>query len=248
MNKSNRNVTQNNQNYRRSYQQQDANLRGVKDRGIYGRDIDDQNLYGRDRNSYHTGAYEGLDFESRTNYDRNPFNQNPDRNMRSSQRFNADRGYPYPATDRHAPNQRGAWQGNPSNDPSYGGSYLNWGSETGDSDGTRFMNQESHYGRGPKGYKRSDERIREDASEALTKDHHVDASEIEVSVFEGIITLSGSVPDRSMKRMAEDCVEGLDGVKDVKNNLILMPKLPPPSSGSSTNSESTKNRTQPKLQ
>jgi osmotically-inducible protein OsmY len=77
----------------------------------------------------------------------------------------------------------------------------------------------SFYGKGPKGFKRSDERIREEASEALFRDHHVDASNIEVTVENGELVLSGTVESRRMKRLAEDCVESISGVNDVRNEL-----------------------------
>ena len=78
-----------------------------------------------------------------------------------------------------------------------------------------------HFGRGagPKGYQRSDDRIREDVSDELEQHGSLDAHEIEVSVAQGVVTLRGTVPDRSMKRMAEDCVESCQGVKDVRNEL-----------------------------
>jgi hypothetical protein len=75
------------------------------------------------------------------------------------------------------------------------------------------------FGVGPKGYSRSDDRIREDVSDALTRDRSVDASEIEVSVISGAVTLRGSVSDKWMKRRAEDCAEEISGVKDVRNEL-----------------------------
>lgn len=75
------------------------------------------------------------------------------------------------------------------------------------------------FGVGPKGYRRSDERIREEASEALARDPSVDASEIEVEVKEGVVHLRGFVPSRWMKRRAEDCVEHLSGVRDVRNEI-----------------------------
>ncbi len=74
-------------------------------------------------------------------------------------------------------------------------------------------------GAGPKGYQRSDDRIREDVSDELEQHGSLDAHEIDVSVAQGIVTLRGTVPDRSMKRMAEDCVESCQGVKDVRNEL-----------------------------
>lgn len=76
-----------------------------------------------------------------------------------------------------------------------------------------------HAGRGPKNYLRSDERIREDACERLTQDEHVDASEIEVSVKDGEITLEGTIPERRMKRIAEDCMEAVSGARQVHNRL-----------------------------
>ncbi len=73
--------------------------------------------------------------------------------------------------------------------------------------------------RGPKGYTRSDERIREDISERLYADDHVDASEITITVQSGEVTLSGSVETRRMKHRAEDIADAVSGVKDVHNQL-----------------------------
>jgi BON domain len=75
------------------------------------------------------------------------------------------------------------------------------------------------YGRGPKGYRRSDERIREDISEELYRHPDIDASEIEVQVQNGEVTLNGKVEDRHQKRLAEDIVERSSGVTDVHNRL-----------------------------
>jgi hypothetical protein len=57
-------------------------------------------------------------------------------------------------------------------------------------------------GRGPKGYIRSDERIREDVSDRLEQHGEIDATEIEVRVSNGEVTLEGTVEDRRTKRMA----------------------------------------------
>jgi len=76
-------------------------------------------------------------------------------------------------------------------------------------------------GRGPKGYRRSDDRIREDVCERLLYDDYVDASDIEVSVEAGEVTLNGTVPDRETKRRAEDLIDQLSGVQHVQNNLRL---------------------------
>jgi hypothetical protein len=76
-----------------------------------------------------------------------------------------------------------------------------------------------HRGRGPRGYRRSDDRIREDVCDFLTDDPGVDATDIEVLVQNGEVTLSGEVSTRAEKRRAEDLVESLSGVSDVHNRL-----------------------------
>lgn len=81
------------------------------------------------------------------------------------------------------------------------------------------MGQGMHRGKGPAGYQRSDERIKEAVSEALEHDEHIDATHIEVVVKNGEVMLTGTVDDRQQKRLAEECVEHLAGVKDVQNSL-----------------------------
>lgn len=78
-----------------------------------------------------------------------------------------------------------------------------------------------HSGKGPKGYKRSDDRIIEDVSAELAHDGDVDASEIEVTCKDGIVVLRGKVDSRSAKRCAEDCCESVQGVTDVRNELEI---------------------------
>lgn len=74
-------------------------------------------------------------------------------------------------------------------------------------------------GRGPKGYVRSDERIKEDVSDRLEQHGEIDASEIEVQVSHGEVTLEGTVEDRRTKRLAEDIIETCPGVKQVHNRI-----------------------------
>lgn len=76
-----------------------------------------------------------------------------------------------------------------------------------------------HKGRGPKGYRRSDDRIREDVNDRLTDDGRLDATHIDVNVADGEVTLSGTVSSREAKRRAEDVAERVSGVSDVQNNL-----------------------------
>lgn len=74
-------------------------------------------------------------------------------------------------------------------------------------------------GRGPKGYRRPDERIREDVCEYLTVDDRIDASDIDVAVKDGEVTLSGTVSSRDEKHWAEELIERLPGVTEVNNTL-----------------------------
>jgi hypothetical protein len=98
-----------------------------------------------------------------------------------------------------------------------GGSRPDWmgGEESSRESGA----QESHRGRGPKNYQRSDERIHEEVCERLAADDEIDATAIEVKVEGGTVRLSGTVDSRRTKRMAEDVVDSVFGVKDVENEL-----------------------------
>lgn len=81
--------------------------------------------------------------------------------------------------------------------------------------------KKDYSGIGPANYRRSDERIQDDASDALYRCAEVDASDIEVSVTEGIITLSGFVESRIQKKVAEMTVERIPGVIDINNQLVI---------------------------
>jgi hypothetical protein len=79
-------------------------------------------------------------------------------------------------------------------------------------------------GRGPKGWRRSDERIREDVCERLAYHPTIDATDIEIVVKDGEVTLSGTVDERRAKRLAEEVVEDVRGVVDVHNQLRVRPQ------------------------
>jgi hypothetical protein len=76
-------------------------------------------------------------------------------------------------------------------------------------------------GRGPKNWRRADERVLEDVCDHLTMHGEVDASDIEVRVEGGEVTLTGTVTDRWQKRVAEDVAEQCLGVTEVHNDLRL---------------------------
>ncbi len=80
----------------------------------------------------------------------------------------------------------------------------------------------SFAGKGPKGYRRSDERIKDEVCDALEASPQVDASEIEVDVKGGEVTLTGTVTERHMKRAAEESIEHLAGVTDIHNQIRVV--------------------------
>jgi hypothetical protein len=98
-------------------------------------------------------------------------------------------------------------------------------------------------GRGPRNYKRSDERIREDVCECLTQDDQLDASAIEVMVTDGEVVLTGLIFQRDDKRRAEDLAEEVSGVTDVRNNLRVSSQHSGQQSGQRTGTQSASGQT-----
>jgi osmotically-inducible protein OsmY len=74
-----------------------------------------------------------------------------------------------------------------------------------------------HRGKGPKGYQRSDDRVKELICERLRDDPEIDPGEVTINVAGGRVTLDGSVDSRRTKRAIEDIAEQFD--VEVQNNL-----------------------------
>lgn len=70
----------------------------------------------------------------------------------------------------------------------------------------------------PKGYTRSDERIREDVCEHLSRSG-LDVREVSVDVAAGHVTLQGTVHDRHAKHAIENCADECIGVQDIDNRI-----------------------------
>jgi osmotically-inducible protein OsmY len=94
-------------------------------------------------------------------------------------------------------------------------------------DGETWINREEYneqknfMGKGPRGYRRTDDRIYEEVCHALMYDPTVDASEIGVKVQDGIVTLEGHAHDRTEKRIAEMITVEIPGVLDVRNDIRI---------------------------
>jgi hypothetical protein len=93
--------------------------------------------------------------------------------------------------------------------------------------------------RGPKGYTRSDERIREDISERLYHSPHIDSSEVSITVASGKVTLEGTVPNRWMRHAIENEADRCSGVRDIDNNIRVQQQSDESQTGTTTPSSST---------
>jgi osmotically-inducible protein OsmY len=164
------------------------------------------------------------------------YNRNPGSDYNRSYGSDYDRAYgrsgEYNRSNWGSDYQRGSWGSNYDRDRNENRNRdRDWWDRTkdevsswfGDEDARnrrRMDEREGPYrGKGPKGYTRSDERIKEDVNDRLNDDSRVDASDIEVTVTGCEVTLTGTVHSREEKRRAEDLAEAVSGVKNVENRL-----------------------------
>jgi osmotically-inducible protein OsmY len=202
-------------------------------RGRYGRDYygSDRDPYYRRYGSYYDEPYQSRYFSSR--YDE------PYRGRSYSEPYGDYNYGQYGYRSRYGEPYRGGYEERYS-EPHYRNRYYRGAEDrgflerAGDEVRSWFGDEEAeqrrrmdemrsggYVGCGPRGYKRSDERIREDVNERLTDDYYLDASDIEVRVSDCTVTLSGRVDSRSDKRRAADLAESVAGVADVSNQLRI---------------------------
>jgi osmotically-inducible protein OsmY len=81
--------------------------------------------------------------------------------------------------------------------------------------------ENTHRGKGPRNYKRSDSRIKEIVSDMYCEHPYLDASDIEVEVKDSDVILSGRVNDKFAKRLAAHLAEEVTGVGNVENRLRI---------------------------
>jgi osmotically-inducible protein OsmY len=72
---------------------------------------------------------------------------------------------------------------------------------------------------GQRARRKSDESLRHEIREILTADPELEATDIEVEVEGGAVTLRGAVVDPDTRLLAEELVESLAGVREVHNRL-----------------------------
>src|SRR5436305_246580 len=120
---------------------------------------------------------------------------------------NVNRGYGNQGSQEYGAQERGGRDG--ARGGSGGSEERRWGggqpggNYSGSSYGsTGAWTQGPYSGRGPQGYQRSNDRIREDVCDVLTRHGEIDAVAVEVIVESGEVTLDGTVGSRREKRMA----------------------------------------------
>jgi translation elongation factor EF-1beta len=74
-------------------------------------------------------------------------------------------------------------------------------------------------GHGPRNYHRSDERIEDEICERLSQNGELHARGLKVDVGRGVVHLKGNVMNRRDRRLSEEIVDSVAGVKDVVNDL-----------------------------
>jgi hypothetical protein len=81
--------------------------------------------------------------------------------------------------------------------------------------------ERSYAGVGPSKHWRTDERIGEILHDRLTGADTINATAVLPVVNDGVVTLNGWVPERSMKHESEEIAWNIAGVKDVHNHITI---------------------------
>ena len=76
-------------------------------------------------------------------------------------------------------------------------------------------------GVGPRSFRRSDERLRDEAWERLANDPDLDASRLTVEVADGEVALRGAVDDPRDRAVAEEICAEIHGVRGVYNRIRI---------------------------
>lgn len=194
------------------------------------RDTRRRSMFEDERTDDYTGGYGGSEY-GRRDYGREPGRQDypssesSDRGFRqpsSGERPEWERGFgrTYGQREFGRENERSG-SGEREFERGYGGQQpQQQGRAFGGGTDYGYRRDERDFtGRGPRNFKRSDDRIKEEACEVLTRERFVDASNVDIEVRDAIVYLRGAVDDREQKRRAEDVVDNITGVHEVRNEL-----------------------------
>lgn len=109
-----------------------------------------------------------------------------------------------------------------------------------------FFNAEAwetgpYVGFGPHGYSRSDDRIREEICDELTRRRDIDPRGVVVAVRNGEVTLDGTVENLAMRRLIDDVASNCTGVAQVHDRLRVEPLEATPGAASGREGRETPN-------
>ncbi|CAG2153113.1 hypothetical protein LMG31506_04747 [Cupriavidus yeoncheonensis] len=100
------------------------------------------------------------------------------------------------------------------------GTLYNLGRRIGEAVGDLFGTSERRERpTGPRGYKRTDDRIRDEICERLSYAQRLDVSDVSVDVKDSVVTLSGTVDNRGQKYYIEELADATYGVSEVNNDI-----------------------------
>jgi osmotically-inducible protein OsmY len=177
---------------------------GYQDRGVQGSNYGGQGGYGQSWNDQGHGGFQGNQGNQRGwgAQDRAYEGSYGNQSGRDAQGRGFGGGY------------GGDWRGQGNRDQHFGSSgETNYGNPN-------YGNQNTK-GRAPRGYKRSDERIQDDICDRLMQDGRVDASDVEVKVSNGEVTLTGTIESRAIKHQIENMIDAVSGVQEIHNQLRI---------------------------
>ncbi len=190
---------------------------GARDMGRYGRE---------DRNYDYNASSSPRGFEgqgmSRGHYEPNTWDRPENLSGRklsepfSWPRFGSQGGASNEGLDDQ--NNYGNTYGSGSN---YGLGYQEQGAYSTQGRDTQTMRGAERFGKGPKGYKRADERIKDDVCDRICHMRGMDASDVEIQVSGGEVTLTGTIQTRQMKWQLEHLIDSINGVTEIHNQLRM---------------------------
>jgi osmotically-inducible protein OsmY len=162
--------------------------------------------YERKKRDHHHWPYTGSGYDQGRSEFYAPVNA-----YSKSQRSNLsdDISSNYDRTSSYKENYRSLGEGHPDGDES-----ATWNPPRSNHHGVR-----KNQGKGPRSFKRTDDRIMEIINDRLMEDAYVDASDVEVSVRDGNVVLTGTVHSREARYRAEDIAFSVAGVQQIENRL-----------------------------
>jgi len=191
--------------------------------GFYGPDNDGTDFYGRKAAVPGTDVEDWDDQRSRgfTGQGQNWRGGSPSYRQQPDYGRNRAMGSQGQWNERNARTERDEGAYRQGQGSGYYGSQSSYGRNWPQSGGNEYGGsaQTSFRGRGPKGYQRTDDRLKEMICEQLMEDPDIDASDVNVEVSGSVVTLTGTVDNRRVKYEIEDTIERVGGIRDINNQL-----------------------------